>query len=252
MKRMVGLMLTAWLGVSGAVVQAAEVDAVVEWSRRVELTTQVSGTIREVLVRPGDSVEQGHVLLRLDPRQFDARVAQAKARATATKQASEEAQREWERAQELYDRTVLSDHELEVARIASVTARSELQVARAALTQAELDAEYSAVRAPFDGVVLEVNAELGQTVVTRLEPRTLLAMAATGRYVARAQLELDQLSRLAPGQEVSVKVGDKRHSGTIAFIGLEPAGALYPLDVLFEVEPGSVYRRGQPAIISLP
>jgi RND family efflux transporter MFP subunit len=235
---------------------AEEVEAVLQWARRVELSTPVSGTVTEVLVQQGEIVQKGQPLLRLDPRPFEARVEQAQAELDRIAPAREEAERERERAEELYDRAVLANHELDLARVAHERADAEHLAARAVLAQARLELEHSTVRAPFDAVVVRRDAELGQTVVTRLQPVTLVVVAEAGRMVARAALDHDRLEALAVGQAVAVTVAGRRYEGTLARIALEPVAGpgepRYELDVQFTFDPALRLRAGRPATLSPP
>jgi multidrug efflux system membrane fusion protein len=168
---------------------------------------------------------------------------------------SEEAEREQARAQELYDRNLISNHELEVAKIAFVSAESEHQAAQAALTRAQLNVEYSAVRAPFDALVLEVRADVGQAVASDFAAVPLVTVAEAGRMVVRAPVEEGALAALTPGREVTVQVAGQRYGGTVRRVGLEPvsggSGApRYPLEV--NIKAGGALRAGQSATVMLP
>ncbi len=234
---------------------AAEVTGKIQWARRVELTTPVSGVVAEVLVDTGDRVEQGQELLRLDPRSFRTHIKQARARVDKEEQVREEARREWERAQELYDRTVLSDHDLQLAEIAFVAADADYRAAEAELARAQLELEQSVIRAPVQGFVIRKDAEPGQTVVTRLQATPLLIVAESGRYIARVRLRRDALGELSREQEINVRVAGERYRGVVKRIGLEPVGAkgeLYDLDVVFSTEPTVTLRAGQDVEVDLP
>lgn len=236
---------------------AEDVPAALQWVRRVELTTPVSGTITEVLVKPTDQVRKGQPLLRLDARGFQSRVEQARAALDRAKPARDEAERELERARELYDRTVLSNHELELARIAFARADAEYRAAQAGLDQAKLDLEYSAIRAPFDGIVVQRSAEAGQIVAAHLQPPVLLVLAEAGRMVVRADVNRAQLGKLTVGQTLPVTVDGKRYEGIVAGIALEPnpeaiGEPVYPVDVQFAPEQMGRYRPGQQATVTLP
>jgi len=236
---------------------AQDLAATLEWARRVELGTQVSGTIHQVSVNTGDRVKRGQVLVKLDARGFAAEVARTSAELARFEKALEEATRELDRAKELYERTVLSDHELQLAEIGHVEADANYRGAQAALTQAELDLHYSAIRAPFDGVTVRRDAELGQTVVSRLQAAPLVVVAETGRMVARALVSLDEVAGVTGGQALEVSVAGERYRGTVRHLGLEPAAqeggaARYLLDVLFEYPPERILRAGQKAVVHLP
>lgn len=236
---------------------AEEVPARLEWARRVELSTPISGVVAEVLVSPGDRVEQGALLLRLDARGLRARIEEAEAAVAREKEHREEAQRESERAEELYERTLISDHELQLARIELVSAGARYREAQASLTRARLDLEYSQVRAPFAALVLQRNVEPGQTVVTRLQSMPLVVLAEAERMRTRVVVPLRRIERLRPGQVLPVWVGDQEYAGEVRELGLEPSESaadepLYEIAVDFPLPAGRVLRAGQRASVTLP
>lgn len=234
---------------------AGELAGVVQWAQRVELGTPQSGIIVEIPVRAGDSVKKGQRLLQLEARGLQARVRRAEAEFSTAAKELEEGQRELERAKELYERTLLSDHDLEQAKIAFANTRGRHQAARATLIEARLDLEQSTIHAPFDGVVLQRNAEVGQTVVSTLQSVPLVTMAATHRLLVHAEATLPQLGSLAVKQQVEVAVNGKRFKGEIVLIGLEPLPGTgeprYALQVEFATE-GSTVRVGQSAKVITP
>jgi multidrug efflux system membrane fusion protein len=236
---------------------SAELLAQLQWAQRVELSTPVSGQVSEVMVHVGDQVKKGDPLLRLDDRGFKAQVTKARADVAQAKDALEEAKRETNRSQELFDRTVLSVHDLQLAKLAQTRAEYEYSSAQTSLELSRLNLEYSVVRAPFNGVIIDRQAEPGQTVVTRLQTTPLLVLAQADRMLAHARVDEDQLHRLRSGQKVSVAVFGKEYPGTIKFLGLEPETIaeglpLYGLNVEFAVPEATTLRAGQKATIMLP
>ena len=173
------------------VMAAQEYSVNLKPGRQLTLGTLVSGIVREVKVQPGQVVEQGDVLLKLDQREFRAQLNRAKALVARANSLFEEAKREEERAEELYDRTLLSDHELQKARIGRLEAESRKYDAGADLVQAKLNLERSAITAPADGRVLEVLAWQGQPLQNSLEIQPLVMFAATDTL---------QFTLLLPGQ----------------------------------------------------
>ncbi|MFP4610611.1 MAG: efflux RND transporter periplasmic adaptor subunit [Thiohalophilus sp.] len=232
---------------------AADYEARLEWERRVELGTPVQGVITEVRAQSGQRVEAGDVLVQLDDRGFRADVSKASRRLESLKAVREEARRERDRAEELYDRTVLSDHELQIALNDAKQAEADYAAARAALVQARLNLEYSAVRAPFDALVINVQAAQGQTVINDLQPVTLVTVADANSMVARAELTGEQADGLEVGQDAPIEVNGHSHTGKVKSIGLEPieGGERYAVVVSFPLE-GQRYRVGQTATIELP
>ena len=234
---------------------AEDVAAVIGWSKRVELGTLVSGIVEAVPVRPGQSVAKGDELLRLDPRGFKGEVARTLAAHRHAQSLLEEAKREDERAIELYDRTVLSDFERNQALIALKGARAQAEAARAALTQARLDLERSTIRAPFDGVVLAVDASPGQAVTSELQSRPLITMADNTIYLARAQLAADRAAQLSPGTSLRATVRGVDLEASVDYVGFEPISSSgpprYALVAELRAPDGQVLRVGDTVILHL-
>ena len=235
------LTVSAWLGVLGlltgvSAVGAAEHIATVAWANRAELGTPLSGVVAKVAVRAGDEVAEGDLLLELDRRGLEAGVVAALAREQEAEADRAEAERELGRTQEMYDRTLLAEHDLQKARIALQAAEARFLAAQAAHTEADLNLEYSQVRAPFAGRVIAVAAYPGQVVVNRLQAQTLAIVAEGGDLVARVLATPEQAVVMAPGQPVQLSVGGRQWAGEVTGIGLEPISgsgesAQYGVDV---------------------
>ncbi len=148
--------------------------------RELRLGTLVSGVVDEVRVRKGQQVKAGDVLVILDQREFRARLQRAKAVAARASALLAEARREEERALELYDRGLLSDHELQKAQIGRLEAEARRAESLAEETGARLDLERTTVKAPFDGRILEVMAWKGQPVRNALKIQTMIVLAVPG------------------------------------------------------------------------
>ncbi len=237
-----------------APVFAEEFDATLQWSRRVELSTPVSGVVVEVSAQVGQHISKDQVLLRLDSKVREANLEQAKAQLARHTRLRAEAQRELDRSQELFNATLLSEHEMELARIGFDAAEAEMQKAKAALAQAESDLKYSEVRAPFDVVVLQRFAEVGQTVVTQMQATPLFAVAQADVMVARSAATLAQVRTLKAEQTVTVKVGGRSYEGHVTQLGSEPVQkgeAKYLLEVTFPTK-GATLRAGEGAKIIAP
>jgi RND family efflux transporter MFP subunit len=142
----------------------------------VELTTRVSGVVEEVLVKKGQAVKKGDVLLRLNPLILQARLDEAVADEDRSKAEEADARRELERARELYDRTVSSTTELDAASLRFARAQAVLAAAAARTRIARKNLADAELKAPFDGVVSELPAAPGVVVVAECQPRTLVLM----------------------------------------------------------------------------
>ena len=243
-------MMALWL--LSAAAAAETLDARLQWLQRVALGTPVSGVIAEVAAVLGQRVQKGGVLLQLDTRPLRARISGLEAERIARADDRDEARRELDRTQELYERTLLADHDLTLAKIALASAEGALKTTEARLAQAQWELEYSQIRAPFDAWVVRRNAEPGQTVISNLQAEPLVVVARAGVMLARAMVDAGRVSTLKPGQTVTVSVAGRSYRGRLQHIGLEPtADGRYPVDVQFDTG-GQLLRAGLPAHIELP
>lgn len=170
MKRTMAAIVLAGLGLTAAgPLRAAD---------GVELTTRVSGVVETVLVRPGQHVKKGAVLLRLDRIIFQARLDEATAEQARAQAEEADAKRELARAQELFDRTVSSTAELEAAGLRHARAQAALASARARRVIAQADLRDAELRAPFNGVVSAVPGGPGTVVTADCQPKPLVILNA--------------------------------------------------------------------------
>jgi RND family efflux transporter MFP subunit len=251
MKKWIVLITTAFFPQA---LWAADVPATLQWSQRVELSTPVSGVVKAVNVEVGDLVKKGQVLLSLDSTSYQASVAEIQSEITRLDAQAEEAKRDLDRVQELYERTIVSTTDLDLAKLRLVKSQSMLAEARARLRQDQKALDDTSLHAPFDAVVILRQAEPGLSVAAGLQPRMLLTLARSGEMIARLYLPSPQIDNLKTGQTVTVNVAGTGYTGKIKTLGLEPVqtkeGAVYPVDVLFQIKQS--LRAGAPALVKLP
>lgn len=234
-------------------VVAEEFEAVLGWSKRVELSTSVNGLVEKVFAQSGKIVAKGEVLVRLDPRAFIADLKYAKAKLDSTNGQSLEAKRELDRQLDMYDRSMLSEHDLQVAKNNYSTAQSIYLQAQAALTKAKLNLEYSAVRAPFNAIVINSTAVKGQVVASVITPPILVVVAEAQRMLARFYAGENKVKELVLNQGVGVSVEGETYQGKVLNIALEPDATKlghYAVDVIFDSK-NTILRAGQKAKLSL-
>lgn len=227
---------------------AAEYPAELDWSRRATLSSMVSGVVERIWVAPGERVAQGQRLVQFDLRPFQLAVERDQAQVRKFKLIRDEAQREFERTQELYERTVISEHDLQLGEIAYATAQADAVSAQSLLDQAQLDLTYAQVQAPFAGRVLAIPVQVGEVVISTEQARPLIILAADHPMTARAALSAQDFGALELGAPVTVVVGNARYPATIT--GLVEADGRY-LEAGFD--PGTAnLHAAQPARIVMP
>jgi len=232
-----------------AVPAAADLDGVLQWSRRIELTVPVSGVVASVAVQAGERVTKGTVLMSLDADPFAAAVRQAEAQRTLRKVERDEAARDAKQAQDLYDRTVLSTVELENAKNKLTRAEANLKAAGAALETARYRLRVSQLRAPFDAIILSRHAEPGQSIAAELKPPVLFVIAASGEYTVQARVSAESAAGVKVGQEAMVKVNSKTHQARVRAVTHDPAGGKEPFVVEAVFTTGETLRAGHSARI---
>ena len=244
-------------GCMAGAAHAVDIPAVLQWSQRAELATPVGGVVQTVNVKVGDRIGKGEVLLRLDDRVYARRAEEAAAAVARHKAEAGEAARELKRVQELYDRTVISTSELDQAKLRRDRSHSALMEAQARLRQEQQHRADTALRAPFNALVVARQAEPGQAVAGGLQPQTLLVVAKADEMVARAMVPEGTLTGFKIGQAVTVVVERRDYPGKISILGLEPAARdrnaapLYVLEAVFSPG-GAVLRAGGAATLRLP
>ncbi len=204
-------------------------DGVLRTPRAVEIRNKVTGQITQVLVRDGDRVRAGQLLARIDPREYALSLEESRYRhIQALSQIAAEDEEQIDDSEALADfvaaraglqarRGDLSDEqfrsqllELELAALKEGAFRQDmfaqrtgLADARVAEERAQLNLEYTEIRAPFSGVVSGLvavkgeNASIGQVICSVYDNRNLEAVVDV--------LEAD-LGNLAPGRPTLIAV----------------------------------------------
>lgn len=226
---------------------ALQISGRLEWVQRAELRAVDNGIVEEVLVRPGQHVSAGELLLRMDQRAARAAALRAKADVAHAGVALEDTQRELERTQELFDRGLIATEELRDAELALAAASAELESTKAEQALADVLLEHTELRAPFDGIIVARNAYRGAVIYKTLQQQPLIAVAPTDQMLGRALVTADVLRRHRPGQPAKVKVRGQVREARVYSLGVEavridPSGAVYELDVIFASRPDEILR----------
>lgn len=235
---------------------AAELSGELDWASQVTLSVPVTGRVKQLAVHPGEAVEAGQLLMQLDTRIVLGQLEQARSAVKHHELQRAEAQREWDRAKELYDRTVLSERELQVAEIGFATADADYQAARASLVTAEVTLEDHSLKAPVAAWVLAIHVTPGEAVVNVSQATPLMTLAERGKMTAHASLNAAQAAAVQTGSSVKVRVNDQQYDAQVIEVGVEPLSAerpaLYSLVVEFIVPSDAALRAGQAATLILP
>lgn len=228
------------------------VDSKLQWARTTTLSTSVSGTVTELKVQAGQRVNKGEVLLRISPRLYTSRLKAAESMYQRFTDASKEARAELDRMQEMYDNSMLSDHQLEVVRIAYVQAESEHKKAVELLASARMQLQQSSIRAPFDAIVIHTQVALHETVNGLHKAVPLVSLISNKHMSVHAPVSWSQAMELSPGKRISVEFAGRTYHGVINKIVLDQESAKAGLEVELPIAPAKNIYPGLSASIKLP
>ena len=139
-------------------------DGAVEAVHQATVSAQTGGRIAELNYDVDDYVEQGSVLVRFTDEEQQAAVRQAEAQLLEARARSTEAEEDYRRAQNLQERGLGSQRDLDRALAARDTANARVTAAESAVAAARQRLDYTTVKAPYAGIVTARHVELGETV----------------------------------------------------------------------------------------
>ncbi len=137
------------------------------------ITSPVSGIINKVFVSEGQMIKKGDLLLEYETSLIKSQLSEVQAKINLTRLNQSEAKKELARAEELYDRTVLSEQELQQAKISYRVAMAQYARAKNKLTHTEWYIKHSKLYAAFSGTVVQVLSYSGQYVNNQYTAQTL-------------------------------------------------------------------------------
>ncbi len=204
-------------------------DAEIE-SHILPISSKVSGQILEVAVDDNRHVKKGDLLARIDPRDYQVKLDQARAELAAAKAEAVRADADAERSRQLFEKDNISRQVYDKAVADAGVMKARMELAAKKIDAAELALSYTRITAPEAGKVTKKNAELRAFAQVG---QPLMAIVTDEVWIL-ANFKETQLTRMHPGQEVTVKVDaypglklkahvDSIQSGTGARFSLLPA-----------------------------
>lgn len=193
--------------------------------RKVDISSDISARVTELLVDEGEDVEEGQILLRLDPSRYEAavnrslanlkqsqaQVAQSRANFVRVQREAERKASLWERDSLLVSRQEVENAQTDLEVQTSLLDAAEFGVgqARAALDEAEDQLSKTVIKAPMSGRITRLNVEEGETVIvgTMNNPGSLV-LTVSDLSVMEVVLEVDEtdVPEISLGDSASVEL----------------------------------------------
>ena len=145
--------------------------------RTVQVGTQVSGQVAAIYVDFNGRVRKGQLLARIDPTLQQQAVQDAEAGLERSQAQLTQAQAEYQRNKQLFDEKVITASEFGAVQSTFSVQQANVKSAQIALDKARQNLAYTNIYSPIDGVIVERNVDVGQTVAASLSAPQLFLIA---------------------------------------------------------------------------
>ena len=206
----------------------------------VEVGTQVSGTVQEIYVDFNSPVKAGQLIALIDPsvlrltlNESQASLAVSEAAVKSAQAALTDSQRKYNRNKELFSRKLIARSEVdtsgadvEMKKASLQEAKSRVKQAKAAVDRARTNLNYTQIKSPVNGVVIDRQVDAGQTVAASLQAPTLFKVAEDLTQM-KIETKVDEadIGAVAEGQSVKFRVDafpDETFSGKVVQVRIAP------------------------------
>jgi RND family efflux transporter MFP subunit len=197
---------------------------------RIELSPRMMGAVTWIGVKKGDLVKKDEVVVRLDDAEQRARLLEIEGQLAGAKVARERAQIAYDRVKRLRSTQIETQEREDEARLAVAAADATIQQMTGMREMAQVQLDWTVIRSPIDGVILEKIAKPGELVTPQSfgGPRgpstSLLALADPNDLQVEIDVNESDLAKITLGQPCRVTpeaFADKHYYGTVAEIAPE-------------------------------
>ena len=191
----------------------------------VQVGTQVSGQVSAIYADFNDHVKRGQLLARIDPTLAEQGVQDAQAGLDRARAELSAAQADYSRNRPLYDSKVITATEFQGYDTKLRVARADLKSAEVTMQRARRNLGYTEIYAPIDGIVVERNVDVGQTVAASFSaPQLFLIANDLSKMQILAKVDESDIGDIHTGQPVSFTVqsfADRTFHGTVKQVRLQ-------------------------------
>lgn len=221
------MLMALWLGWAAPLAAAAlatapavrggdadvyQAEAVVEAVRQTELAAQVPGRITDLRVKAGDRVAAGQVLARVDARAAAEQAAASQAQVVAAQAQLAAAKKDFERSKQLFDKRYISQAAFDRAQAQYLAAEAQARALAAQASAAQVGTTFHTLKAPYPGVVANVDVSLGDMA---LPGRPLITIYDPRALRVAADVPQSYVSRLAASSPVHIELPALEGAGRV-------------------------------------
>jgi membrane fusion protein (multidrug efflux system) len=213
--------------------------------QQAAVAAQASGRVMAVMVRPGDTVEEGDVLAQIDRAQLELQLNQQRATANATRAQLQSSQQQLERTEQLASQGLATPATLDQARSAAAAQQAQLDALESAVETAELALANATVKSPLSGTVSERSVEPGQTIQAGTPLFTIVNLE---EMEFDAAASVNSSARVEAGQPATVIVtglDDQEFSGEVSRVNPVAMSGTRTVPIYIDIDnPGGRLRGG--------
>ncbi|MDD2686354.1 MAG: efflux RND transporter periplasmic adaptor subunit [Gallionella sp.] len=202
------------------VAQSFSVDGMVEATRQSTVSAQIGGRVKEISFDVGDRVSKGQLLLRIDEREALQGLAGSQAQVAQAQAALQNAKANYERAKQLYAQKFISQAGLDKAQVDYQVALAQAAASSAGANQASLAHGYTAVVAPYAGVVSARLVEVGEMV---MPGKPLMTGFDPGEMRVIMGVPQNRLAEVGSRPEIQVEIPSLNRWVKVASVTVQPA-----------------------------
>ncbi len=185
-------------------------SGVVEPLATVEVKSKASGEILELFVQTGDYVEEGALLVHIDPRTVRNRLAQAEAVLKAAQSRRQISISQMERTERLRRNGTLTEADHEQAALELANAEAQVVSAEVDVENARIAVDDTEIRAPVTGTIIMKPVEKGQVISSPTQDfaggTLLMSMADLSAVQIRALIDETDIGKVRIGMQARVTV----------------------------------------------
>jgi HlyD family secretion protein len=193
--------------------------------RTVQVGTQASGQVSKIYVDFNDKVKQGELLARIDPTLQEQAVEDAQAQLEKAQAQLTQAQDDYTRNKQMLDARVITPQEFETVQSTFSVQQATVKSAQIALDRAKQNLSYTNIDAPIDGVIVERDVDVGQTVAASLSaPQLFLIANDMSEMQILASVDESDIGQIKEGQPVQFTVqsyAGQTFTGTVKQVRLQ-------------------------------
>ena len=191
----------------GTIVQTVTASGKIKPVVEVKISAKVAGNITGLYVAEGDSVHKGDLLLTLDRKRFKAMVERAESGVKSSEASLWKAEAEFKRAKELYSRKLASEAEIQAAEANYLLAQSQVEQSRAALREAEDEYSKTEIFSPMNGVVSQLNKELGEMALgASFQEDVIMVIADLSQMEAEVEVDENDIVLVSHNDQVKIEI----------------------------------------------